>query len=153
MFCLSKGLCCPVGSLLVGTAEFIEKARKVRKILGGGMRQAGIIAAPGIIALKGMVERLSEDHRNARLLAEGIYKNEKLEIDLSRVETNIVCFDISGLGIAIELFISKLRKKGILALAMNKDNVRMVTHNGIEREHVEKTIEAINDVTSEAESD
>jgi threonine aldolase len=153
MFCLSKGLCCPVGSLLVGTAEFIEKARKVRKVLGGGMRQAGIIAAPGIIALESMVDRLSEDHRNARLLAEGIHKNEKLEIDLSRVQTNIVCFDISGLGITIDLFISKLRKKGILALAMNKDNVRMVTHNGIEREHVEKTIEAINDVTSEVESD
>jgi threonine aldolase len=153
MFCLSKGLCCPVGSLLVGTADFIEKARKVRKILGGGMRQAGIIAAPGIIALEGMVDRLSEDHRNARLLAEGICKNEKLEIDLSRVQTNIVCFDISGLGIAMDLFISRLRKKGILALAMNKDNVRMVTHNGIEREHVEKTIEVINEVSSEVQRD
>jgi threonine aldolase len=153
MFCLSKGLCCPVGSLLVGTTEFIEKARKVRKILGGGMRQAGIIAAPGIIALDGMVDRLSEDHKNARLLAEGICKNEKLEIDLSRVQTNIVCFDISGLGIAIDLFISKLQKKGIFALAMNKEKVRMVTHNGIEREHVEKTIEAINDVSYEVQSD
>lgn len=149
MFCLSKGLCCPVGSLLVGTSEFIERARKLRKVLGGGMRQAGIIAAPGIVALETMVDRLAEDHRNARCLAEEIAKIEGIEIDLSRVQTNIVCFDVSDLVIATDLFISKLKQKGILVLALAENKVRMVTHRGIEKEHVEKAIAAIESVACE----
>ena len=148
MFCLSKGLCCPVGSLLVGTHEFIERARKLRKILGGGMRQAGIIAAPGIVALESMIGRLSEDHMNARRLAEGISRIEKIKIDLGCVQTNIVCFDISDLGMPIDLFVSKLKEKGILALAMTKNKVRMVTHKYIEKEHVEKAIAAISNISS-----
>ena len=149
MFCLSKGLCCPVGSLLVGTGEFIERARKVRKVLGGGMRQAGIIAAPGIVALESIIDRLAEDHRNAKRLGEGIAKIDGIQIDLSHVQTNIVCFDISGLGIADDLFISKLKERGILALALAENKVRMVTHKGIEKEHVEKTIAAIESIASE----
>jgi threonine aldolase len=149
MFCLSKGLCCPVGSLLVGTREFIERARKMRKVLGGGMRQAGIIAAPGIVALERMIDRLEEDHRNARRLAEGIAKIEGVQIDLNSVQTNIVCFDISGLGVSDELFLSKLKQKGILALTMAKNKVRMVTHRGIEKEHVEKSIAAIESISNE----
>ena len=116
MFCLSKSLCCPVGSLLVGTNEFIEKSRKMRKVLGGGMRQAGIIAAPGIVALESMINRLEEDHRNARQLAEGIAKMGGIHIDLSRVQTNMVYFDVSDLGIEASLFISKLKQKGIFAV-------------------------------------
>ncbi len=149
MFCLSKSLCCPVGSLLVGTGKFIEKARKVRKVLGGGMRQAGIIAAPGIVALERMIDRLEEDHRNARCLAEGIAKIEGIQIDLSHVQTNIVCFDISGLGASGDLFLSKLKQKGILALTVAKNRVRMVTHKGIEKEQVEQAIAAIESISNE----
>ena len=90
MFCLSKGLSCPVGSVVVGSSEFIEKARKVRKVLGGGMRQAGIIAAPGIVALEKMIDRLEEDHRNAKRLAEGLSKVDGVRVDLDRVDTNMV---------------------------------------------------------------
>jgi threonine aldolase len=140
MFCLSKSLCCPIGSLLVGTNDFIEKARKNRKVLGGGMRQAGIIAAPGIVALEKMIDRLEEDHKNARRLAEGISKIEGIQIDLNRVQTNIVCYDVSDLGLSAELFVMKLKENGILALPMNEKTVRMVTHRGIETEHIEKSI-------------
>ena len=150
MFSLSKGLCCPVGSLLVGTHEFIEKARKIRKLLGGGMRQAGIIAAPGIVALETMIDRLAEDHRNARRLAEGIARIGGVQIDLSRVQTNIVCFDISGLGVSADEFLLWLKANGVLALAMGKHKVRLVTHRGIGREHVEKVVAAIEAVAKAA---
>ena len=149
MFCLSKGLCCPVGSLLVGTDEFIEKSRKIRKVLGGGMRQAGIIAAPGIVALESMVNRLEEDHRNARYLAEGISKIDGIQIDLNCVQTNIVVYDVSNLGIDGEMFVSKLKQKGILSLSLTEKKVRMVTHKGIEREHIEKAISAIYNLSNE----
>jgi threonine aldolase len=149
MFCLSKGLSCPVGSLVVGTREFIDKARKVRKVLGGGMRQAGIIAAPGIVALEKMVNRLEEDHVNAKRLAEGIAKVEGIAVDMERVQTNMVLFDISGLGVADEVFLLKLKENGVLALTNAKNKVRMVTHRGIEKEHIEKAITAIENVADE----
>jgi len=148
MFCLSKGLSCPVGSLVVGTHEFINKARKNRKVLGGGMRQAGIIAAPGIIALEKMTDRLEEDHRNAKLLAEGIAKIEGIAVDIERVQTNMVLFDISGLGVAEELFLLKLKENGVLALTNAKNKVRMVAHRGIEKEHIEKAITVIENVAN-----
>ena len=143
MFCLSKGLSCPVGSLVVGSQEFVEKARKNRKLLGGGMRQAGIIAAPGIIALEKMVDRLEEDHRNAKLLAEGIAKLDGLKVDLGRVQTNMVLFDISGLGVSDERFVSLLGGEGVLAAAISKHKIRFVVYRGIEREHVEKALNAV----------
>ena len=146
MFCLSKSLCCPIGSLLVGTSGFIERARKLRKVLGGGMRQAGIIAAPGIVALEKMIDRLEEDHRNARRLAEGIAKIEGVKIDLNRVQTNIVCYDISDLGLSAEMFVLKLKEKGILALPLTNNKVRMVTHRGIEAEHINKSAEVIENI-------
>jgi threonine aldolase len=149
MFCLSKGLSCPVGSVVVGTHEFIEKARKNRKVLGGGMRQAGIIAASGIIALEKMVDRLAEDHRNAKLLAEGIARIEGIAVDMERVQTNMVLFDISGLGVEDELFLSMLKENGVLALTNAKNKVRMVAHRGIEKEHIEKAINAIENVANE----
>src|SRR3990170_518931 len=149
MFCLSKGLSCPVGSLVVGTRDFVEKARKVRKLLGGGMRQAGVIAAPGIIALERMVDRLEEDHRKARFLAEGIAKINGLGGDLERVQTNMVLFDISGLGVADERFLSSLKAKGVLAAAIAKHRIRFVVHRGIEREHVEKALNAIRSVVED----
>jgi threonine aldolase len=149
MFCLSKGLSCPVGSMVVGTHEFIDRARKNRKILGGGMRQAGIIAAPGIIALEKMVDRLDEDHRNAKLLAEGIAKIEGIAVDMERVQTNMVLLGISGLGVADEVFLSKLKENDVLALTTAKNKVRMVTHRGIEKEHIETAITAIENVANE----
>lgn len=147
MFCLSKGLCCPIGSILVGTSEFIERARKLRKVLGGGMRQAGIIAAPGILALEKMIDRLEEDHRNAKCLAEGISRINGIQIDLSRIQTNIVIFEIGNLGISSDLFTSKLRENGILSLTMGKNKVRMVTHRGVKEYHVEIAIEEINKIS------
>jgi threonine aldolase len=146
MFCLSKSLSCPIGSVIVGTQEFIEKARKLRKVLGGGMRQAGIIAAPGIVALEKMNSWLKEDHKNARLLAEGIAKIEGINIDLRRVQTNIVSFNICNLGISDDVFLLKLRNEGILTLTLSKNVIRMVTHRGIEKWHIEKTISAIEKV-------
>jgi threonine aldolase len=148
MFCLSKGLSCPVGSMVVGTHEFIDKARKNRKVLGGGMRQAGIIAAPGIIALEKMIDRLEEDHRNAKLLAEGISKIEGIAVDMERVQTNMVLFDVSGLGVEDELFLSKLKENGVLALTSAKNRVRMVMHRGIEKKHIETAITAIENVAN-----
>ena len=149
MFCLSKGLSCPVGSVVVGTTEFIEKARKVRKVLGGGMRQAGIIAAPGIVALEKMIDRLEEDHVNAKRLAEEMAKVDGIVVDLERVQTNMVVSDIAGLGVDDERFLSKLRENGVLASTIGKNRVRMVTHRGIEREHVEKAIGAVVNVADE----
>jgi threonine aldolase len=149
MFCLSKGLSCPAGSLVVGTREFIQKARKFRKVLGGGMRQAGIIAAPGIIALEKMIDRLADDHRNAKRLAEGLAKMDGITVDLDRVDTNMVRFNVDGLGVGCEPFISKLREKGVLAGSLSKSVIRMVTHRGIEREDIEKAIVAVADMADE----
>ncbi len=146
MFCLSKSLSCPIGSLLVGTNNFIEKARKIRKLLGGGMRQAGIIAAPGIIALEKMIDRLEKDHKNARRLAEGISKIEGIQIDLNRVQTNIVCYDVENLELSAETFVMELKENGILALPLTEKKVRMVTHRGIESKDIEKSIEVIENV-------
>ena len=97
MFCLSKGLCAPVGSLVVGTRDFIQKARKYRKMLGGGLRQGGFLAAAGIVALEKMTRRLKEDHDNAKLLAEGLSQIPGITIDMETVQTNIIICDISGL--------------------------------------------------------
>ncbi|MEJ2272563.1 MAG: GntG family PLP-dependent aldolase [Candidatus Bathyarchaeota archaeon] len=148
MFSLSKGLCCPVGSILVGSNDFIERARKLRKLLGGGMRQAGIIAAPGIIALERMIDRLEEDHRNAKMLAQGLAKINGIQIDLKHIQTNIICYEISQMGITAELFLSKLKENGILALPLTKNTVRMVTHRGIKKQHIEKTIMRIENISN-----
>jgi len=145
MFCLSKGLSCPVGSLVVGDRAFIERARKNRKILGGGMRQAGVIAAPGIVALEKMTGRLREDHENAKLLSEKISKVKGINIDLKDVQTNMVTFDLDP-SIDCDLFLLKLKQNGILALAQAKNRVRMVTHRGIERQDVEKAAGAIESI-------
>ncbi len=149
MFCLSKGLSAPVGSLVVGSRVFIERARRVRKILGGGMRQAGIIAAPGIIALEKMVDRLKDDHKNAKLLAEGLNRLEGISINLKTVQTNIVILDICGLRVTSDSFISKLNEQGVKALNIGKTLVRMVTHRGIEREDIEYALTATENVVKE----
>jgi threonine aldolase len=149
MFCLSKGLSCPIGSLVVGNQEFVEKARKIRKILGGGMRQAGVIAAPGIIALEKMIARLEEDHKNAKLMAERLSKIEGISVNLKIVQTNIFNFNISDLGVTSIDFVTKLKNHGVLLLTRDRNNIRVVTHRGIEEEHIESALDAIEKVVKE----
>jgi threonine aldolase len=139
-FCLSKGLSCPVGSVIVGDKEFIDRARKVRKILGGGMRQAGVIAAPGIIALEKMIPRLREDHDNAKLLAIGLVE-QGLSIDMATVQTNIVVAETAPNKSAD--YISKAKRSGVLCSSFGKNLVRFVTHNGIVKEDIEDVLERL----------
>ena len=127
MFCLSKGLGAPVGSMLVGSRAQITAARALRKALGGGMRQAGILAAAGLIALREMPARLKEDHANARLLAEAVATSPRVEMDLAAVETNIVIFRLANEGDAPAL-VARLREGGVLASAVGPHAVRFVTH-------------------------
>jgi threonine aldolase len=128
MFCLSKGLGAPVGSMLVGSREAIDRGRLFRKRLGGGMRQAGVLAAAGLIALERMPWRLLEDHTNARLLAEGLRQVKGVTVDLSKVQTNIVIFDVSGTGLSGAQFSARLKDRGVLANPVSATTLRMVTH-------------------------
>jgi threonine aldolase len=142
-FCLSKSLAAPIGSVLVGSEEHIERARKFRKMLGGGMRQAGIIAAPGIYALENMVSRLSEDHENARILANGLCEMEGLEIDMETVQTNIVVADISLEGMDAETFADRARWEGVLITTFGPKTIRFVTHHGVVEEDVHEVLARI----------
>lgn len=139
-FCLSKGLSAPVGSMLVGSEEFIENARKNRKRLGGGMRQAGVIAAPGIISLKKMVHRLDEDHTNARKLAEGL-REMGVDIDPERYKTNIIMLDTSQFSMRADRLKAKLEEKKIFTLALGRNSMRFVTHREISSEDIDKVLE------------
>jgi threonine aldolase len=132
MFCLSKGLGAPVGSMLVGSAELMERARIYRKALGGGMRQAGVLAAAGLIALEKGPGRLHEDHANARLLAEALSSIGKVAIDLDSVETNIVVFRVTG-GVSAKGVVERLKERGILISAFGADAIRLVTHLDVDR--------------------
>jgi threonine aldolase len=134
MFCLSKGLGAPVGSMLLGTAEAIDQARSHRSRLGGAMRQAGVLAAAGLIALEESPQRLQCDHQNARFLAERLAQIPGLRIEPSRVQTNIVVFDISALGISTAEFSNALKSRGVLANAAGRTHMRMVTHLDVSRE-------------------
>jgi threonine aldolase len=138
-FCLSKGLSAPIGSLLCGSDEFIDRAHRNRKMLGGGMRQVGIVAAAGLVALDTMIDRLADDHANARLLAEGLARLPGIEIDPEAVQTNIVFFRLTEEP--APSFIQRLSERGILAGASGPGSVRMVTHHGIERDHIEEVIQ------------
>ncbi|MBI2877478.1 MAG: low-specificity L-threonine aldolase [Candidatus Tectomicrobia bacterium] len=140
-FCLSKGLSCPVGSLVVGNRDFIERARKLRKMLGGGMRQAGVLAAAGLVALTTMIDRLAEDHVHARLLAEGMAQISGLVVDLSRVQTNIVVFEVLSLPPAE--FVANLAKQGVRVIPFGGRRCRAVTHYGIEREDILTALDAM----------
>jgi threonine aldolase len=128
--CLSKGLAAPVGSLICGSAAFVDRARRMRKILGGGMRQAGVIAAPGIVALTKMVERLAEDHANAKLLGEGVAKLPGVSLDLSTVQSNIVVFQMPSVA-AAEALQAAAGEAGVLLSDFGGGRLRMVTHYGI----------------------
>lgn len=142
-FCLSKGLAAPVGSIICGSHEFIAEAHRNRKVLGGGMRQAGIIAAPGIIALKKMINRLKEDHINARKLAKGIDQIPGLEIELERVQTNILYFDLVNERKKPDKFVTSMAEKGIKFLRTGPARFRMVTHYGIRDGHIATTLKIL----------
>jgi len=146
MFCLSKGLSAPVGSILAGSKEFIQRARKNRKMLGGGMRQAGILAAAGIIALEQMMERLKEDHKNARILGEGLANISGIKVDLETIQTNMVYFDLRESGMDTYQFLPKLAKYNILGSPRPPTKIRLVTHYGISEEDIYTTIKAIKEV-------
>ena len=146
-FCLSKGLSAPVGSAVCGSSDFIAEARRSRKVLGGGMRQAGILASAGIVALEQMVERLKEDHANARRLAEGIAKIEGLSINIAAVQTNILYFDLVSDKVDVQTFLTRLGEKGIKLLRIGGPRrFRVVTHYGIEAEDINMTLKALREV-------
>jgi threonine aldolase len=132
-FCLSKGLSAPIGSLVVGRRDFIDRARKFRKMVGGGMRQVGVIAAAGIVALQEMVDRLAEDHENARRLVQGMASIPGLEVEPEVVETNIIFYRVTGMPMTE--FVERLRERGVLV-----GGGRIVTHWGIEREDIDETL-------------
>ena len=143
-FCLSKGLACPIGSLFCGSREDVEEARRWRKRLGGGMRQVGVVAAAGLVALETMVDRLAEDHANARTLAEGLAELDGIACDLRRVQTNLVYFDLERMP--APRFTEECRKQGLLSDWTGPFRMRFVTHHGIEAQDVQRTIEICEEV-------
>ena len=146
-FCLSKGLCAPVGSVLVGSEEFISKARRIRKVLGGGMRQVGVLASAGLIALEKMTLRLAEDHLNARLLAEGLAEMPQIEVDLSRVQTNMVFFGLrDDVTLTAPEVAERLKADNILVMAMDERRFRAVTHYWVKHENIIQVLVALQKV-------
>jgi threonine aldolase len=145
MFCLSKGLGAPVGSMLLGTRAFIDEARVVRKMLGGGMRQAGVLAAAGLIALEESPKLLPEDHANAKLLAEGLAGLAGIKIDPEKVVTNIVIFDVTETGQTADAICAQLRERGVLAAGFGS-SIRMVTHYDVSRGDIEKALLKLKEV-------
>ena len=146
-FCLSKGLCAPVGSVLCGDAAFIKKARRLRKVLGGAMRQAGIIAAAGIVALDEMVDRLAEDHRNAALLGEGLRRMPMVHLTKNSPQTNMVFFKLDeSVGLSVAEFLEAMKQQGVMLMDSGPGEYRMVTHHDIIDEGVEVTLDAFKKV-------
>lgn len=149
MFCLSKGLSAPVGSMLVGSKEFIRRAHRIRKLLGGGMRQAGILAAAGIVAMEQMVERLAEDHEHCKQLAHGLADYPQIDIDVNRVVTNILIFTLCNeqhqkvTEAETMQFLDKAREHGVLMGHMGGRKIRAVTHYGIEAHHITEALAGI----------
>jgi len=147
-FCVSKGLAAPVGSVICGSAEFIERARRWRKMLGGGMRQVGILAAAGIVSLERMVERLAEDHANARRLGEGLAKLPGLRVDLATVQTNIVIVRIERGPAATDELVKGCAARKVKVHAMGPAAIRCVTHKDVDAEDTSRALEAFRELTS-----
>jgi threonine aldolase len=141
-FCLSKGLAAPVGSVICASTEFIARARRQRKLLGGGMRQAGVLAAAGILALEEMVDRLAEDHANARLLAEGLSSIRGILLDVEKIQTNIVIFELGPEAPAPADFAAALAGQGIKIGAIGGRRLRAVTHYGIDSRDIQHALTA-----------
>ena len=145
MFCLSKGLSAPVGSLLCGSRDFILEARRTRELLGGKMRQAGILAAAGIVAIERQRDRLIEDHRHARLLAESIADNPNIKIDMEAVQTNIVRMDVSPSGQDARTLQAAFESRGLKAGAVSENFIRMVTYREIDKKDILRAAQIINE--------
>jgi len=152
-FCLSKGLACPVGSLLCGSKEFVGRARRTRKALGGGMRQAGIIAAAGIVALQKMIVRLGEDHLNARALAQGLGLIAGINVRPIERRTNMVVFDVDGDASNALKFTTALKQRDVLVGARGPTSFRAVTHYGISRADIDRAVAAASEAAAEAFGD
>jgi len=145
-FCLSKGLGAPVGSMIVGTREFVERCRSIRKMLGGGMRQAGVLAAAGLVALEKGPQRLQEDHDNAQFLARHLAEIPGIALDPAKVQTNIVIFDLKKSGRSSGDFLNVLKDRGVLAVPVDNERVRMVTHLDVDRRDIEAAVKAVREV-------
>jgi threonine aldolase len=152
-FCLSKGLACPVGSILCGSAEFIGRARRTRKALGGGMRQAGVLAAAGIVALEKMVERLAEDHLNARALAQGLALVAGINVRPVKRRTNMVVFDLEEGPAEAATFVAAMREREVLIGARGPSTFRAVTHYGISRAAIDRVVAAASEAAAAAFGD
>ena len=146
MFCLSKGLGAPVGSMLAGTADAMARGRHFRKRLGGGMRQAGVLAAAGLIAMEEMPARLHEDHANARWIAERLAKIPCLSLNLEKVRTNVVVFDIAGTGLTFAELSAQLKSKGLLISTAGGTRARMLTHLNVSRKDCESAVNVMEEV-------
>src|SRR5690242_3838321 len=151
MFCLSKGLGAPVGSMVVGSKDFIEEARLVRKMLGGGMRQAGILAGAGLVALEESPKRLYIDHENARFLAQGLAEIPGVKIDPAKVTTNILFFDIVASGLTAQEVSKRLAAQRVLANPTSASTIRMVTHFDVDRAGCERAIITVRDILAVAQ--
>jgi threonine aldolase len=145
-FCLSKGLGAPIGSMIVGSRDFIERCRVLRKTLGGGMRQVGVIAAAGLVALEEGPKRLHIDHDNAKNLAEGLAKIPRIRIHPEKVQTNIVIYDVGETGLTSKQFLEKLAQRKVLGGPVDARRVRMVTHLDVDRNDVEQAVKIIGEV-------
>jgi threonine aldolase len=148
-FCISKGLSAPVGSLLCSTKDFIVRARKWRKMLGGGMRQAGVLAAAGIVALNTMVDRLAEDHENARRLAIGLAQIPGIKLNPENIQTNIVVFHLDERLGDPQAFMKRLAEHGVKVTSQGGRRIRMVTHRHITRENVDEAVSCVNTLVNE----
>jgi threonine aldolase len=149
MFCFSKGLSAPVGSALAGGKEFIDEARRIRRMLGGGMRQVGVLAAAALVSLEVMVGRLGDDHANARLLAKGLVAIDGAMVDLDGVQTNIVNIDVSCLGHDTDSFMQAIQSHGIRVSPRRPKRVRMVTHRQIRPSDIRRTLEVVAQIADE----
>lgn len=147
--CLTKGLSAPLGSLLIGKKDFIEEARRMRQRIGGGMRQAGVIAAAGIIALTKMVDRLAEDHENAQVLAQGLNEIDECLLEYE-VQTNIVLIDVGSLGIDGDFFLNQVMQRGIKIKKIGRTSFRMICHYGVTRKEIDKVLIAIREIVKQS---
>ncbi|MBO2535979.1 GntG family PLP-dependent aldolase [Rummeliibacillus suwonensis] len=148
-FCLSKGLSAPVGSLVAGSKNFIKKVKRIRKMLGGGMRQAGILAAPGIVALNTMTERLKDDHTNAKLLAKGLEEIDGISLESNHIESNIVIFNVLNSPFTTLQFIELCKSKGIIFSEAGHEKIRAVTHRHIKETDIAVTITSIEEIINQ----
>ena len=148
-FCLSKGLSCPVGSVICGSQDFIDQARRWRKMVGGGMRQAGVLAAAGLVAMDTMIDRLADDHANAKKLAEGLANIDGLSVDPERIQTNIVIFEVDPALATVQEFMGALDREGVKVSYPGEHTIRMVTHRHIGNGEIDEALSRVSNVAKQ----